>query len=126
GRALYAAEPAFRDAIDRCDRAMQPHAAWRLLDHFRPSGAAAPPASIDVVQPLLFAMSVALGALWRAWGIEPDAVVGHSMGEVAAAQLAGALGLEDAARVICRRSRLMLEVAGRGAMAMVELGAREL
>jgi acyl transferase domain-containing protein/NADP-dependent 3-hydroxy acid dehydrogenase YdfG/aryl carrier-like protein len=127
GRELYATEPAFRDAIDRCDRAMQPYAGdrpgERLVDRLH---AAAPPAGIDVIQPLLFAMSVALGALWRAWGIEPDAVVGHSMGEVAAAHLAGALCLDDAARIICRRSRLLLEVAGRGAMAMVELGAQAL
>ena len=123
GRALYATEPAFSGAIDRCDQAMQRHVRWRLVERLH---ATEPPAGIDVIQPMLFAMSVALGALWRAWGVEPDAVVGHSMGEVAAAHLAGALSLEDAARIICERSRLMLDVAGRGAMAMVELGARAL
>ncbi|WP_309891775.1 SDR family NAD(P)-dependent oxidoreductase [Archangium sp.] len=123
GRELHANEPVFRDAMDRCERAMQPHVQWRLVERLH---AAEPPTGIDVIQPLLFAVSVALGTLWRAWGIEPDAVVGHSMGEVAAAHLAGALSLDDAARIICRRSRLMLEVAGRGAMAMVELGAQQL
>ncbi|WP_375772900.1 SDR family NAD(P)-dependent oxidoreductase [Archangium gephyra] len=123
GRELYASEQVFRDAIDACERAMQPHVQWSLVERLH---APEPPTGIDVIQPLLFAISVALGTLWRAWGIEPDAVVGHSMGEVAAAHLAGALSLEDAARIICRRSRLMLEVAGRGAMAMVELGAQQL
>ncbi len=123
GRELYASEPVFRDAMERCERAMQPHVQWRLIERLH---ASEPPTGIDVIQPLLFAISVALGSLWRAWGIEPDAVVGHSMGEVAAAHLAGALSLDDAARIICRRSRLMLDVAGRGAMAMVELGAQEL
>ena len=70
---------------------------------------------------MLFAFEVALAALWRSWGVEPAAVVGHSMGEVAAAQVAGALTLEDAAAIICRRSRLLRTVSGRGAMALVEL-----
>src|SRR5581483_5152838 len=63
----------------------------------------------------------ALAALWRSWGIEPAAVVGHSMGEVAAAYVAGALPLRDAARIICRRSRLLRRTSGQGAMAVVEL-----
>ncbi|ACY15483.1 3-oxoacyl-(acyl-carrier-protein) reductase., 6- deoxyerythronolide-B synthase [Haliangium ochraceum DSM 14365] len=123
GRALYADEPAFRAAIDRCERAIGEYVSWSLVERLH---AAEAPAGIDVIQPMLFAISVALGAQWRAWGVEPDAIVGHSMGEVAAAHLAGALSLDDAARVICRRSRLMLEVAGRGAMAVVELGAEAL
>src|SRR6185437_16794781 len=80
---------------------------------------------IDVLQPVLFAVQIALAALWRSWGIEPQAVVGHSMGEVAAACVAGALSLKDAARVICRRSRLIKPAIGRGAMAAVELSAGE-
>ena len=60
---------------------------------------------IGVIQPAIFAIQVALAALWRSWGVEPDAVVGHSMGEVAAAHVAGALNLDDAARVICARAR---------------------
>ena len=79
---------------------------------------------IDVVQPLLFAVQVALAAQWRAWGIEPDAVVGHSMGEVAAAHVAGALDLDDAVAVICRRSALLRRVSGQGAMAVVDLARR--
>jgi myxalamid-type polyketide synthase MxaE and MxaD len=76
---------------------------------------------IDEVQPTLFAIQTALAAWWRACGVTPDVVVGHSMGEVAAAHVAGALDLDDAARVICHRSRLLLTLQGRGAMAVVEL-----
>ena len=80
---------------------------------------------IDIIQPALFAIQVALAALWRSWGIEPQAVVGHSMGEVAAAYVAGALSLDDAVRVICRRSRLVKRTIGQGAMAAVELSIEE-
>ncbi|WP_309228500.1 acyltransferase domain-containing protein, partial [Streptomyces lunaelactis] len=73
------------------------------------------------VQPLLFALQIALAALWRAHGVEPAAVVGHSMGEVAAAVVAGALTLADGVRVICRRSSLLTRIAGAGAMATVSL-----
>jgi acyl transferase domain-containing protein len=66
-----------------------------------------------------------LSALWRSWGVEPSAVVGHSLGEVAAAHVAGALTLEDGARIICRRSRLLKRVSGQGAMGLVELGLAE-
>ncbi len=63
---------------------------------------------VDFIQPALFAMQVGLAALWRSWGIEPQALVGHSLGEVAAAHIAGALSLDDAVRVICHRSRLFM------------------
>ena len=79
---------------------------------------------IDRVQPTLFAMQVALAATINSYGVTPGAVVGHSMGEVAAAVVAGALSLEDGVRVICRRSRLLSRIAGSGAMASVELPAR--
>ena len=81
---------------------------------------------IDVVQPALFAIQVALAALWRAWGIEPDAVVGHSMGEVAAAHVAGALDLDGrGARDLPRAAALLRRVSGQGAMALVELSLAE-
>src|SRR5690606_4849350 len=111
-----------RAAIERCAAAFAPHVEWSLREQLE-AGAALD--RIDVVQPALFAMEVGLAALWRAWGVTPDAVIGHSLGEVAAAHVAGALSLEDAARVICVRSRLLHTVSGRGAMAVVELGAEE-
>ncbi|MGB8391454.1 sulfolipid-1 biosynthesis phthioceranic/hydroxyphthioceranic acid synthase [Mycobacterium sp.] len=79
---------------------------------------------IDRIQPILFAMQVALAATMRAYGVRPGAVIGHSLGEVAAAVVAGALSLDDGVRVICRRSLLCARLAGAGAMASVELPAR--
>jgi polyketide synthase 5 len=80
---------------------------------------------IDRIQPTLFTMQVALAATMKSYGVRPGAVVGHSLGEAAAAVVAGALSLEDGARVICRRSRLMSTIAGAGAMASVELPAQQ-
>jgi polyketide synthase 5 len=80
---------------------------------------------IDRVQPTLFTMQVALAATMRSYGVRPGAVIGHSLGEAAAAVVAGALSLEDGVRVICRRSRLMSRIAGAGAMASVELPAQQ-
>ncbi|WP_309891774.1 polyketide synthase [Archangium sp.] len=122
GRELLAQEPVFRAAVERCAEAFRPHVDWSLLAVLEGSADAE---RIDIVQPVLFAMSVGLAALWRSWGISPDAVIGHSMGEVAAAHVAGALSLEDAARVICHRSKLLRTVSGQGAMAVVELGMEE-
>ena len=122
GRTLLHREAAFREAIERCDLAMRPHGDWSLLAELSATDTSHSRLNeIDVLQPALFAIQVALAALWRSWGIEPHAVVGHSMGEVAAAHVAGALSLEDAARVICSRSRLVKPTIGRGAMAAVDL-----
>ena len=80
---------------------------------------------IDRIQPTLFTMQVALAATMRSYGVRPGAVIGHSLGEAAAAVVAGALSLDDGVRVICRRSRLMSRIAGSGAMASVELPAKQ-
>ena len=82
-------------------------------------------AGIDRIQPALFTMQVALAATMRSYGVRPGAVIGHSMGEAAAAVVAGALSLEDGVRVICRRSKLMATISGSGAMASVELPAQQ-
>jgi 6-methylsalicylic acid synthase len=81
--------------------------------------------SVDRIQTLIFAVQLGLAAVWRAAGVTPDAVIGHSVGEVAAAVIAGALSTEDGARLICRRSILLRRVAGHGAMAMASLSFAE-
>ncbi len=119
GRQLFEHVPVFREVIDRCDRAMRPLVDWSLIEQLTSPDARL--TDIDVIQPLLCAIEIALAAVWRSWGIQPDAVVGHSLGEVAAAYIAGALDLDDAMRIICARSRLMKRVSGQGAMAVVNL-----
>ncbi|AGP36043.1 type I polyketide synthase [Sorangium cellulosum] len=125
GRRLLGEAPVFRAALEACDRAIREEAGFSALEELAAAEERSRLDRIDVVQPVLFAIQVALAALWRGWGVEPSAVVGHSMGEVAAAHVAGALTLEDAARVVCRRSRLLRRVSGRGAMALVELPLEE-
>ncbi|MGW4116854.1 SDR family NAD(P)-dependent oxidoreductase, partial [Actinosynnema sp. NPDC004786] len=117
GRELYAREPVFRDAVDACERALAPHVDWSLVEVL--SGGSLD--RVDVVQPALFAMMVSLAALWRSYGVEPDAVVGHSQGEIAAAHVAGALSLEDAAKVVALRSRALVAISGAGGMVSVSL-----
>ena len=119
GRALEG-EPTFVASLRDCAEAVADHSGFDLLDAWRQGPEAGRWNEIDRIQPLLFALQVALASQWRAWGIEPDAVIGHSLGEVAASHVAGSLGLDDAARVICRRSRLLRRVRG-GAMAAVDL-----
>jgi myxalamid-type polyketide synthase MxaE and MxaD len=121
GRQLMERAPAFRAAFERCDAVIQAEEGWRLLDLLKSEENDPRLARVDLLQPLLSALQMSLAAQWRAWGIEPDAVVGHSMGEVAAAHVAGALELEDAMRITARRSRLLARLHGQGAMLSVEL-----
>ncbi|HEX5496861.1 MAG TPA: acyltransferase domain-containing protein [Mycobacteriales bacterium] len=121
GRRLLRCEPVFAAAIRECDAAAGAFVDWSLAAELRAGRSVSRFDRIDVVQPVLFAVQVALAALWRSWGVEPDAVVGHSMGEVAAAHVAGALSLPDATRIMCLRSRLMRRASGQGAMLAVEL-----
>lgn len=126
GRRLLDEEAIFREVIERCDQAMRPYGDWSLLAELTATDAAHSRLNeIDVIQPAVFAIQVALAALWRSWGIEPQAVVGHSSGEIAAAYVAGALSLDDAVRVICHRSRLFKRTVGQGAMAAVDLSIEE-
>jgi acyl transferase domain-containing protein len=124
GRALIASEPVFRDAIEECDSVLQSLCGWSLVDEFQRAEPRFEQAVIS--QPAHFSLQVALTALLRHWGVRPDAVVGASLGEVAAAYVAGALSLEDAMRVVVERSRILQEIAGRGAMVAVELPAAEI
>ncbi|MEU5164239.1 SDR family NAD(P)-dependent oxidoreductase [Streptomyces sp. NPDC020875] len=124
GRELLRTEPAFRRAMEECDTAIRAETGWSVLERLTDGEGALE--GVDVVQPTLWAMEVALASVWRSWGLEPDVVVGHSMGEAAAAVVAGSLSVADGAAVICRRSALAKRVAGRGgAMASVELSAAE-
>jgi acyl transferase domain-containing protein/NADPH:quinone reductase-like Zn-dependent oxidoreductase/NADP-dependent 3-hydroxy acid dehydrogenase YdfG/acyl carrier protein len=118
---LFQANPVFRKAFEECDAAIRTETGWSLVDRVIGAEAATQITQIDVIQPSLFAMSIALAAMWQSWGIAPDAVVGHSMGEVAAAYIAGVLDLKDAVAIICRRSRLMKTLSTGGSMATVEL-----
>jgi len=120
GSGLYQRFDVFRRTIDDAARAMRPHVDWDLVRLLR-DGAAPGLTRLDVVQPSLFAVEVALAALLESWGIRIDAVAGQSMGEVAAAHVAGILTLEDAALIICRRSQLLLPLRGRGGMVAVGL-----
>ena len=127
GREFADSEPVFRASLDRSEAAMSRWVDWSLSQQLRlePESEEYRLDQIDVVQPVLVSLAIAYAELWQSLGVAPDAVVGHSMGEVAAAYLAGILGLEDAMRIICRRSQLMKRASGKGAMALVELPMAE-
>nr|WP_037902314.1 type I polyketide synthase [Streptomyces sp. NRRL S-350] len=115
----------FREAIEACAKALAEHTDWSLTDVLRGAPDAPGLERVDVVQPVLFAVMVSLARLWESLGVRADAVLGHSQGEIAAAHIAGALTLEDAARVVALRSRAITALAGRGGMASVALPASE-
>jgi polyketide synthase 12 len=120
---LWRTAPAFAASIEACAEALAPWLDWSLEDVLRDTPGAPPLEQVDVVQPVMFAMAVSLSALWRSMGVEPDVVVGHSQGEVAAAHAAGALSLQDAARVAAMRGRTAMALDGRGSMLSVLLDA---
>jgi acyl transferase domain-containing protein/NAD(P)-dependent dehydrogenase (short-subunit alcohol dehydrogenase family)/acyl carrier protein len=116
--------PVFAERIHACAEALAPFTDWSLLDVLRGVDGAAGLDRVDVVQPVLFAVMVSLAALWRGCGVRPAAVVGHSQGEIAAAHVAGGLSLQDAARVVALRSRVLQRLVGRGGMVSISLGAQ--
>ncbi|MBP8539392.1 acyltransferase domain-containing protein, partial [Streptomyces sp. MK37H] len=121
---LLDTSPAFAESIDRCAQALAPHIDWDLLDVLRATGDDAALQRVDVVQPALWAVMVSLARVWRSLGIEPSAVIGHSQGEIAAACVAGVLSLEDGARLVALRSRLIArELAGLGGMVSLATSA---
>jgi len=128
GRGLYASEPIFRAVLDRCEAIATPLLGTSLLGvMFSENGAALQ--DTFHTQPALFAIEVALAELWRSWGVVPDLVLGHSVGEFAAACVAGVLSVEDGLRLIAARARLMGGLPRHGGMAAVQLSesaAREL
>ena len=119
-RGLLAHDPAFADALEEIEPDFVEQVGFSLIEVVR-SGA--PVTGIDRIQPVLTGLQLTLTRLWRAHGIVPDAVIGHSMGEAAAAVVAGALSVADGLKVIATRSRLMRRLAGQGAMALIELDA---
>ena len=121
GRQLLADEPAFAAAVAELEPdfvaqvGFSLRRCWLLVSRW---------SGIERIQPVLVGMQLALTALWRSYGVEPDAVIGHSMGEVTAAVVAGALSPADGLKVIATRSKLMSRLSGQGAMALLELGCR--
>ncbi|MEV0445000.1 SDR family NAD(P)-dependent oxidoreductase [Streptomyces spectabilis] len=113
---LYRESDVFRAQLDDCAAALKPYVDWDLLDAL-----AGPLDRVDVVQPALWAVMISVAALWRHHGVRPDAVIGHSQGEIAAAYVAGALSLEDSAAVVALRSKAITRLAGTGGMASVQL-----
>ncbi|WP_036554074.1 type I polyketide synthase [Nocardiopsis sp. CNT312] len=118
---LLAESPVFAARVADCERALAPHTDWSLTAVLRRDPGAPSLERVDVVQPVLWAVMVALAEMWRSHGVRPDAVVGHSQGEVAAACVAGLLSLEEAAAVVALRGRALLQLSGTGAMASVAL-----
>ncbi|MGW7404153.1 SDR family NAD(P)-dependent oxidoreductase [Streptomyces sp. NPDC054833] len=118
GRELLARNEAFAKALSAVDTLVRSEAGFSVLDLMR---AGEPFSGCAQIQPAIFSLQIALAAAWKAHGVQPAAVIGHSMGEAAAAVVAGALTLADGVRVICRRSALLKRIAGTGAMASVSL-----
>ena len=125
GRQLLVEQPAFRETVERCDALLRPLAGWSLLDELAADEARSRLGATEVAQPAIFAVQAGLVALFRSLGIEADAVVGHSLGELAAAWAASVLSLEDAVRVAFHRARLMQRATGQGRMAAVGLSREE-
>ncbi|HEY2418963.1 MAG TPA: type I polyketide synthase, partial [Steroidobacteraceae bacterium] len=125
GRALLGESAVFAETIAACEAALSGYTDWSLTAVLcaEESVEASLLERVDVIQPALFAMNVALAAVWRSLGLEPSAVVGHSQGEIAAAVVAGILSLEEGARVVALRSQLLRRLSGHGAMAVTELAA---
>ncbi|HEY7144160.1 MAG TPA: type I polyketide synthase, partial [Streptosporangiaceae bacterium] len=119
GRELAEACPVFAGRLGECGRALARFVDWDLGEVLAGAEGAPGLERLDVVQPALWAVMVSLAALWQAAGVRPDAVVGHSQGEIAAAVVAGILSLEDGARVVALRSKALVALAGRGGMVSV-------
>ncbi|MFC8042058.1 type I polyketide synthase [Nocardia sp. NPDC057353] len=122
GRELLASSPVFAARMDECAEALAPHVSWSLRDVLSDEDALA---RVEVVQPVLWAVMVALAAVWEARGVEPAAVIGHSQGEIAAAVVAGALSLEDGALVVALRSAALRRLSGSGTMLSVAAPVEE-
>ncbi|QYN17783.1 type I polyketide synthase [Amycolatopsis sp. DSM 110486] len=125
GRHLLESSEVFAESAQRCAREIERLVDWRVLDVLRDEPGAASLDRIDVIQPVLFTMMVSLAEVWRSLGVVPDAVVGHSQGEIAAAYLSGGLSLTDAVRVVVLRSKAWVPLEGKGGMASALLSPAE-
>ncbi|HLL47351.1 MAG TPA: type I polyketide synthase, partial [Longimicrobiaceae bacterium] len=126
GAGLYRAELSFREEVDRCAELLRPHLGRDLREVLHPPEARAGAAAEEIrrtelAQPALFVVEYALAKLWMGWGVRPEALLGHSVGEYVAATLAGVFSLEDALGLVAARGRLMQRLPG-GAMLAVPLG----
>jgi acyl transferase domain-containing protein/SAM-dependent methyltransferase len=127
GRQLFETEPVFRESIQKCDEIVTPligESMLGLLYDETPSSQL----KIDqteFTQPLLFAIEYSLAQLWNKWGIEPEAVIGHSLGELVAATVSGMMTLDEALKLVCSRGQFMAEMCEQGSMAAVKLSERD-
>ncbi|MEU5163251.1 SDR family NAD(P)-dependent oxidoreductase, partial [Streptomyces sp. NPDC020875] len=121
GLGLLESSPAFAEHLEACAAALEPFTGWDVVDVLRGVEGVPGLDRVDVVQPALWAVMVSLARLWEHLGIVPDAVVGHSQGEIAAAHIAGVLSLEDSARVVALRSQTIAAMAGSGGMVSLPL-----
>ncbi len=125
GRELYQTEPVFKATIDTCDELFVGYAGWSLKEEMLKPEAESNMAETRIAQPANFFIQAGLIEMWKAWGVTPDAVVGHSVGEVPAAYVSGALSLEDSVLVSYHRSRCQQKTAGQGTMLAIGLGEED-
>jgi acyl transferase domain-containing protein/acyl carrier protein len=125
GRRLFETEPVYRSMVERIDALAIPISGWSIVAELGADETASRLDDTEIAQPALFALQMGLDALWRSWGIQPGAIVGHSLGEVAACCAAGVLSLEDAVRVVVCRGRQLQGATGLGKMAAAELTPTE-
>ncbi|MFQ5449963.1 MAG: SDR family NAD(P)-dependent oxidoreductase [Nitrospinaceae bacterium] len=125
GRQLLDEEPVFRETLQRCDELFGRHANWSLLKELTASESHSRINETHITQAAIFSLQVGLAELWRSWGVIPQAVIGHSMGEAAAAYVAGIYRLEDAVQIIYHRGRLLHPMYRKGKMVVVGLSAAE-
>ncbi len=125
GKHLLQNEPVFKSALDECAHVFSSFVDWDLLDEINKNETESRLHEIDIVQPVLVAIEIALANLWMSKGVFPDIVIGHSMGEIAAAYVAGNITISDAAKIIITRSLLMKQLSGKGAMGATDLTLEE-
>ncbi|MFT6960415.1 MAG: acyl transferase domain-containing protein/thioesterase domain-containing protein [Flammeovirgaceae bacterium] len=125
GKQLWEKSAVFKQAILECEKAFSEFVDWKLTDELFAEESDSKFSEIEIIQPIICAIQIALAKLWESKNVKPDAIVGHSMGEVAAAHIAGNISLKEASQIICKRSKLMNLTKGKGTMAVVELSRGE-